>query len=172
MGAKCKRGVGKAKKTSAPIGEDVFQIPHRHLDLPPQISAGEHHSQRMMRAMAMNGNGAIPQAALKQFLLAVTAVINNPATVEKLLALIERNERAVERFADEQAEIVRARAQLAIARKEHDEHIAQARLNWEGEERSRRAALEKDERKANATHQPMARRTPAEAEAAASPAQQ
>jgi hypothetical protein len=112
-------------------------------------------------------NGApIPQRDLKQFLAAVVAVVNNPATVERLLQLIERNERAVERFADEQADIARAKAQLAAARKEHDDHIAQLRLQWAAEERQRRAALEKDERKANATHQPFSRREPEAAQPA------
>jgi hypothetical protein len=120
----------------------------------------------------MTGNGAIPQRDLKQFLIAVVAVVNNPGTAERLLSLIERNERAVERFADEQADIARAKAQLARDRKDADEHIAQARNQWMAEERSRRAALEKDERKANRVTQPLARCALAEAEAeAAQPAQ-
>jgi hypothetical protein len=134
------------------------------LDLRPQISAGPHHHNVMMRMTAMPD--PIPQAALKQFLTAVTAIINNPATIERLLQLIERNERAVERFHDEAADIVRAREQLRKERAEHHEYIAQLRIEWMAEERSRRAALEKDERKASHVTQPMARRTTTEAEAA------
>jgi hypothetical protein len=99
----------------------------------------------------------IPQRDIKQFLLCITQVINNPDTVTHLLALIERNERAVERFHQEGADLAAQRTALTRMRKETEEEIAQMRLNWMAEERERRAALEKDERKANATVQPIYR---------------
>jgi hypothetical protein len=91
---------------------------------------------------------AIPQSTLKQFLTSITAIITNPDTVTRLLALIERNELAVEKYRLEVAELAAAREQLRKERAEHSERIAQLRNEWMAEERERRSRLERDERTA------------------------
>jgi hypothetical protein len=69
----------------------------------------------------------------------------NPGLVERLLGACERSERATERFRE-------AEAELAIARAEHDRHLAESnrehaeqlrceRQRWEGEEALRRKRL-------------------------------
>jgi hypothetical protein len=103
----------------------------------------------------------ISQASLKTFLLTVKEIIASPATVDRLLTLIAKNEEVVEKYRLEVAELAHEREALRRARAETDDHIAQAKIQWMAEERARREAIAKAEAKANATHQPMARRTPA-----------
>jgi hypothetical protein len=112
-----------------------------------------------LRSINQNQGGAampeaIPQASLKAFLTTVKDIIVSPATVDRLLALIAKNEEVVERYRAEVAELAVAREQLRRERAEHGEKIAEARNAWLCEERQRREALEKDERKANAVVQP------------------
>jgi hypothetical protein len=83
---------------------------------------------------------------------AVHEALANPSLAERLLALCERNERAVEQFRAEQNELACLRAEherrLAQTRRENDERLAKARAEWAAEEAARRKILEAAEAEA------------------------
>jgi hypothetical protein len=108
----------------------------------------------------------ISQASLKIFLTTIKDIIASPATVDRLLSLIAKNEEVVEKYRLEVAELAHEREALRRARAETDNHIAQAKTQWMAEERARREAIEKLERKHAHVTQPFSRRTTTEAEAA------
>ena len=91
----------------------------------------------------------IPTRDIKSVLSAVQNALANPELATKLLQLCERNERAVERFREEQHELECRRSEhkqfLARAGREHDERLAMERLAWEREVAERRRRLEIDE---------------------------
>ena len=94
-------------------------------------------------------SGGISGRDLKLFLDAAKEALRNPAAIDEMLRLIERNERAIEVFRLEQGELQLAKEEharhLARTSKEANEQIARARNQWAAEEAHRRLQLEADE---------------------------
>jgi hypothetical protein len=91
----------------------------------------------------------VPARDLKMVLGAVKAALENPTLAERVLELVERNERILASVREEQGELAIARQEhardLAQASKEHDERIARERAEWAAEAQNRRRRLELDE---------------------------
>jgi hypothetical protein len=91
----------------------------------------------------------IPVRDLKQVLLAVHDVLSDPGLATRLLQLCERNERALEAYREQAAELACLRSehdrQLAETRRKLNEELRVARAEWADEESRRRKLLELDE---------------------------
>jgi hypothetical protein len=93
----------------------------------------------------------IPTRDLRQVLESVRVALANPQLATRLLELCERNEAAVERFREEQYELMCRKSEhkefLARAGREHDERLRAERDAWDRElaERRRRLQMEEDE---------------------------
>jgi hypothetical protein len=109
----------------------------------------------------------IPQRDLKLFLEAVKEAMANPAVVERMLRVCERNEAAVARFQQEQGDLHLARQEhgreLARMSREHEERLARERAAFDAEVARRRLALEVDEAEAGRLRE-LAQRAVAAAE--------
>ena len=99
--------------------------------------------------MTNGGIAALPARDFKAFLTAAKAALENPTTVDRMLQLLERNERVLEAVREERGELAVCREEhernLARTRREFDEQLRAEKDAWDREEAQRRARLEMDE---------------------------
>jgi hypothetical protein len=91
----------------------------------------------------------IPTRDLKSVLTAVKDALANPSLAERVLELVERNERVLESVRLEQSELAIARQEhardLAKASQEQADRLQRERNEWAAEAQNRRRRLELDE---------------------------
>jgi hypothetical protein len=96
--------------------------------------------------MTNGGIPALPARDFKAFLTAAKAALENPTTVDRMLQLLERNERVLEAVREERGELAVCREEhernLARTRREFDEQLASERAAWDREVAERRKLLE------------------------------